>query len=82
MKLIWTAALPQRVELFDLKADLSEQVNLADQHPDTVKAFQGRITALAQEMVMPMYIMEAIRLANGVEPVRGDFTTLFSQGID
>lgn len=82
MKLVWTAALPPRVELFDLKADPVEANNIADKHPDLVKSMQDRITALAQEMAPPQVIMAAIKLTYGAPPVSADPSTLYSQGQD
>ena len=50
--------------------------------PDQVAAMQAKIQQLATEMAPPLYIMEAIRLSNGVTPIRADFSVLFSQGVD
>jgi arylsulfatase A-like enzyme len=79
-KLVWTAALPQRVELFDLRADKSETTNLADKNPDIVKALQERITGLAKEMAPPMLLMEAIRLTFGAPPISADPATILNAG--
>jgi arylsulfatase A-like enzyme len=78
-KLVWTAALPQRVELFDLAADPGETTNLAEQNPGTVAGLQARITELAGEMVPPLLLMEAIRLTFGAPPVTADPSTMFNQ---
>ncbi len=79
-KLVWTAALPQRVELFDLAADKAEATNLADKNPDKVKALQQRITTLATEMAPPMLLMEAIKLTFGAPPISADPATILSAG--
>ncbi|TGS09380.1 sulfatase [Mesorhizobium sp. M2E.F.Ca.ET.209.01.1.1] len=61
-KLVWAAALPQRIELFNLAQDKSEASNLADKYPDKVKVLQARITELATQMKPPLLLMEAVRL--------------------
>jgi arylsulfatase A-like enzyme len=80
-KLIWKAALPQKLALFNLAEDESETTNLADQHPDTVKKLQARISQLSEEMVPPLLIMEAVHLTY-MEPVPkiGDPEALFAIG--
>ena len=80
MKLVWTATLPPKVELFNLAQDVSETTNLADKNPDQVKALQGRITELAGQMVPPLLIMEAVRLTFFAPPVTPDTSALFSIG--
>lgn len=42
-----------RVELFNLKEDLSEQTNLAAQQPEKVKELRARLDAFAKEAVPP-----------------------------
>lgn len=82
IKLLWTAMLPQRVVLFDLKADPGETTNIADKNLYKVNALQGRIEVLARQMVPPMYIMAAIGLVNGAAPVSADPAVLFSEDQD
>jgi hypothetical protein len=82
MKLLWTAALPERVELFDLSSDPGEAKNLADKNPDVVTKLQDRIRALANEMAPPMVIMAAIKMTYGAAPISADPADLFSQGQD
>jgi len=53
MKLLWTAALPERVELFDLSLDPGEAMNLAEANLGLVKKLQDRIEVLASEMPPP-----------------------------
>lgn len=79
-KLVWTAALPQRMELFDLGTDPSESTNLADKNPEQVAELQGTIVALAKEMAPPLLLMEAIRLTFGAPPVSADPATILSAG--
>lgn len=79
-KLVWKAALPPQVELFDLAKDKSETTNLAGQNPQKVAELQARITELAGQMAPPMLIMEAIRLTFYVPPVTADPSALFSLG--
>jgi len=79
MKLVWTAMLPQRVELFDLAADPGETTNLAEQDPATVAHLQERITELAREMSPPLLLAEAIRLTFGAPPATAHPATYFSQ---
>jgi arylsulfatase A-like enzyme len=80
-KLVWKAALPQKLALFNLAEDASETKNLADQHPDEVKKLQDRITQLSEEMVPPLLIMEAVHLTY-MEPAPkiGDPEALFAIG--
>jgi arylsulfatase A-like enzyme len=61
-KLVWKAALPQKIELFNLAKDPSETTNLAKANPDKVVALQARITELSTEMVPPLLLREAVRL--------------------
>lgn len=79
-KLVWKAALPPKVELFDLAEDKSEENDLSAQNPDKVKELQARITQLAGEMTPPLLLMEAVRLTFYVPPVTVDPSVLFSLG--
>ncbi len=47
------AADKEGVELFNLKDDPFEKVNLADKHPERVKELQGRLAAFAKQAVPP-----------------------------
>src|SRR5262245_3689109 len=49
-KLIKTATLPGRTELFDLSKDPGEKNNVAEQNSDVVKDLEARLTAYAKEM--------------------------------
>lgn len=79
MKLVWTAGLPGKVELFDLAKDPGETSNIADQHPDLVKTMQDRIAALSQEMVPPLLIGEAISLTFGAPPRAADPSSMWNE---
>ncbi len=79
-KLVWKAALPPSVELFNLADDPGEAKNLAANFPDTVAALQARIVELSAQMAPPQLIMEAIRLTFQVPPVSGDPSVLLNQG--
>lgn len=77
-KLVWTAALPGRVELFNLAKDPGEQKNLAERYPKYVQRMQERIRALAGEMAPPLLFGEAIKLTFGAPPVTPDPATAFN----
>jgi arylsulfatase A-like enzyme len=79
-KLVWKAALPPAVELFNLSEDPGEARNLAADFPEKVAAMQARIVQLATEMAPPQLIMEAIRLTFYAPPVSGDPSVLLNQG--
>jgi arylsulfatase A-like enzyme len=49
-KLIKTATLPGRTELFDLSKDPGEKNNVAEQNPDIVKDLEARLVAYAKVM--------------------------------
>ena len=61
-KLVWTALLPPKIELFDLSKDPSEPTNLAEQNPDKVKELQARIIELAKQAKPPLFLLELVRL--------------------
>lgn len=63
LKLVWTAILPQRVELFDLDKDPSETTDLSASNPEKVAEMKVRIEALAAEAQPPAFVMESLRLA-------------------
>ena len=79
-KIVWTAALPQKVELFNLSDDRSEATNLASQDPDRVAKLQARITALAGEMAPPLLFREAIMLTFGAPPISAKLPAAFEAG--
>jgi arylsulfatase A-like enzyme len=79
-KLVWKAALPQRIELFDLSADKSETKDLVAQHPGKVAELKARIEELAADMAPPLLLMEAVRLTFYAPPVTADPSVMFSLG--
>lgn len=79
-KLVWKAALPSRLELFDIAADPSETKNLSAENGDKLRELQDWITRLAGEMVQPLLLMDAARLTFYAPPVVADPATLFSLG--
>lgn len=79
-KLVWKAALPQRIELFNLRDDKSETKDLAARHPEKVAALKARIEELAADMAPPLLLMEAVRLTFYAPPVTADPSLLFSLG--
>lgn len=68
LKLVWTATLPQRVELFDLDNDPYETNNIAEQNPKAVAKLKARVEALAAEAQPPKFLMESLRLALSIPP--------------
>jgi len=64
-KLIVHAALPSRVELFDIANDPEEAENKASAYPDRVKELQGRLNEYAYDMAPSKYLEE---LAGGGRP--------------
>jgi arylsulfatase A-like enzyme len=62
-KLVWKSTLPSSLELFNLADDPNEKTNLAEQHPEKVKALQARIEQLARESVKPLFMETAMKAA-------------------
>ncbi|TIU35733.1 MAG: arylsulfatase [Mesorhizobium sp.] len=79
-KLVWKAALPQKIELFDLSKDDKETNNLADQNPEMVKKLQARITELASQMVPPLIMHDAVRLLLHSPTLLPDASEMFNVG--
>jgi arylsulfatase A-like enzyme len=79
-KLVWKAALPSKIELFDLSKDQSETTDLSGSNPAKVGELQDRITELATEMAPPLLLMDAVRLTFFAPMVSGDPSALFNQG--
>ncbi len=80
MKLVWVAALPGSIELFDLSTDPGEGTNIADANPEVVTQLQARIVQLATEMAPPLLIREAIRLTYYVPPEMANMQDMLSIG--
>jgi len=55
-KLVRIATLPSRSELYNLRADPSEEDNQADREPDRVQAMLRRLTDFAWEMTPSRYL--------------------------
>lgn len=79
-KLVWKAALPQRIELFNLREDKGESKDLVSGNPEKVAELKARIEELAADMAPPLLVMEAVRLTFYVPPVTADPSVLFSLG--
>jgi arylsulfatase A-like enzyme len=60
-KLIQHATLPGKVELYNLRADPSEEDNLAERDPERVRAMQKRLTEYAWDMAPSKYLEELAR---------------------
>ena len=67
-KLVWGAALPPRVQLFDLVADPGEKTDVAAAHPDIVARLQDQVVKLATEMQPPFFAMTALEAALAMPP--------------
>lgn len=61
LKLVWSAPLPNRVELYDLAVDPGETRNLAADHPAEVAKLQARINGLAGEMARSLFFEAALK---------------------
>jgi len=60
-KLVWTALLPSKVELFNIASDPNEQTNLAASEPEKVKHLQARVEQLAAESEKPLFMQTAMQ---------------------
>lgn len=69
MKLVWTAALPPVVELYDLAGDPGETTNLADQMPEVVERLQAEVIRFATEMAPPLLVPDSIGIVYSQPPV-------------
>lgn len=68
-KLIRIATLPGRTELYNLRADPSEEDNQADREPERVQALSKRLTDYAWEMQPSLYLDELARSHRGDLPM-------------
>lgn len=66
-KLVWSALIPTRVELYNLADDPYETKNLADANPQQVLAMQARLNALGAEAAKPLALIyvTSVGLAHG-----------------
>jgi hypothetical protein len=67
-KLVWGAALPPRVQLFDLVADPGEKTGVAAAHPDIVARLQDQVVKLASEMQPPFFATTALEAVLSLPP--------------
>ena len=68
-KLVVYAALPSRVELFDVANDPEEAANLAGTYPDRVKELMGKLTDYAYDMAQSKYLEELATAEAGRMPL-------------
>jgi arylsulfatase A-like enzyme len=68
-KLIRIATLPSRTELYNLRADPSEEDNQAERDPERAQAMLRRLTDYAWEMVPSLYLEELTRAHPGDLPI-------------
>jgi arylsulfatase A-like enzyme len=59
-KLVWQAALPSKVELFDLAKDPGEKTDVAAENPEKVGELEKRAEELARQGVPPLLLREAL----------------------
>jgi arylsulfatase I/J len=71
-KLVWTTLLPPSVEFFDLSKDPYEKHNVADQHPEEVRAYQAWVVDLAKQAAPPLFLTELVRLGVSHAPKFAD----------
>lgn len=84
-KLHWQPTLPPRIELFDLEADPSEAVNLADKHPAKLAELQAGVVDLARSMAPPLFYASALHAtlsAPLATATPGDAVNALAQGED
>lgn len=67
-KLVWQAALPPKVELFNIARDPSEKRDLSASNPNIVERLQNRMTELSKQAVPPLLVAEAVKLTYYVPP--------------
>ena len=68
-KLVVYAALPARVELFNIANDPEEQENVAGRYPERVKEMMGVLTDYAYDMVPSKYLDELVGVEAGKRPL-------------
>jgi arylsulfatase A-like enzyme len=68
-KLIVYAALPTRVELFNVANDPEEQENVAGKYPERVKDMMTVLTDYAYDMVPSKYLEEVVAAEAGKRPL-------------
>jgi len=68
-KLIRFATLPARTELYNLRADPSEEDNQAERDPERAQAMLKRLTEYAWEMTPSLYLDELARAHKSDMPI-------------
>jgi arylsulfatase A-like enzyme len=68
-KLIVHATLPGQVELYNLRADPSEEDNLAEREPERLRSLHKRLTEYAYEMAPAKYLEELSRPRKAQVPI-------------
>lgn len=68
-KLIVHASLPGQVELYNLRADPSEEDNLADREAERVRSMRKRLTEYAWEMAPAAYLEELAKPRKAAVPI-------------
>lgn len=71
-KLVWTALLPPKAELFDLSADPGETTDLSQANPEKTAELQARVLELAAESAPPAFLGELVRLGLSAAPAFPD----------
>ena len=61
-KLVWHAALPSKVELFNLAKDPAEKTDVAKENPEKVAELQKRAEELARQSAPPLLLTETLGL--------------------
>ena len=69
-KLVLHATLPAKVELYNLRADPSEEDNLAERDPERVRAMQKRLTEYAWDMAPAKYLVELAKPRKVEAPIQ------------
>jgi arylsulfatase A-like enzyme len=64
-KLVWHTPLPPKLELFNVKEDSSEKINVAARHPDKVAELQRRIEALSHDSARPLFLLGLVPTLKG-----------------
>jgi arylsulfatase A-like enzyme len=68
-KLIVHAALPPKVELYNLSTDPEEAENVAARHPERVRELQAALNEYAYDMVAPLYLEELVAAEAARRPI-------------
>jgi arylsulfatase A-like enzyme len=66
-KLVWRAALPSKVELFNLAQDPAEKIDLSGQNLEKVAELQRWVEAQAREAATPLFLEETVGVVREVQ---------------